>query len=527
MTAAATSASPSPSPSVAYRGGYLIAFVCGMAAFMEVLDTSIANVALVHIAGSLSASRDEATWVLTSYLVSNAIILPMTGWLSDRLGRKRYYLASMVLFTLASVACGLSTSLPMLIICRVLQGLAGGALQPVSQAILADSFPPEKRSTALAVYGVSVIAAPAIGPAFGGYITEHFSWHWIFLINAPVGVLLVLLAGAVIRDTPAQRERQKEAATRHGVDYIGFALIALCMASLQVMFDKGQQEDWLASNFIRGCILICITSGVLLVRRELRAEHPIINLRLLGQRNFLLANLMLGAQGITLFGSILLMPQFMQTLLGYSALDAGIVLSPAALVTIAMMPIVVRLSARVDPRLLISIGFLSITVAMLAMTHINLELTRGDMIWLRVTQMIGIGFIFIPINALAYYGIPSSQTGSATAIVNLTRNIGGGIGISLVTTYLARSLQTEQAHLVDRVSLLDPAYEATMRTLAPALGSDASAHALIAGQVARQAGLLAYIDAYQLLALFAAVMIPLVWFARRPKPGAAVPTSVH
>nr|WP_277346316.1 DHA2 family efflux MFS transporter permease subunit [Solimonas marina] len=506
----------------------MIAFVCGLAAFMEVLDTSIANVALVHISGSLSASADEATWVLTSYLVSNAIILPMTGWLSDTIGRKRYYLLSMLLFTISSVLCGLSTSLPELIVFRVVQGLAGGALQPVSQAILADSFPPEKRGMALAVYGMAVIAGPAIGPTLGGWLTDNYSWHWIFLINAPVGFVLLAVASSLLRDSATQQAiQEKRRSQGFTVDYWGFALIAISMGALQIMLDKGQQDDWLSSNFIRSLLVITVVSLAALVWRELRHPHPIINLRLLANRNFAIANVLIFNVGVVLLGATLLLPQFMQTLLNYSALDAGIVLSPAAIATIIMMPIAGRLSDRIDARILCSFGFFSIAVAMFAMTHVSLDISQHGLMMLRMIQVVGLAFIFVPINAVAYAGLPPADTGSATAIINLTRNVGGGVGISLVTTHLARSTQTHQAHLVDHVSQLDPAYQSTMQSLMPTLGSEQSAQALIAREVTQQATLLGFIDDFYLLTILALFMASLVWFARRIKPGTKPPEGAH
>lgn len=522
MSAAADTA---PTPKA--NATYLIAFVCGMAAFMEVLDTSIANVALVHIAGSLAASRDEATWVLTSYLVANAIILPMTGWLSDTLGRKRYYLGSMALFTLASVACGLAPSLPVLIACRIVQGLAGGALQPVSQSILADSFPPERRGAALAVYGMAVIAGPAIGPTLGGWLTDNYSWHWIFLINAPFGILLITLAGGLVKDSPEQKAIQAERRkATFSIDYLGFALIALSMGALQIMLDKGQQEDWLHSELIQGLLLITVLSLIALVWRELRHDHPIVNLRLLANPNFAVANLMMVGIGIVMLGSTLLLPQLMQTLMGYSALSAGLVMSPAALITIVMMPIVGRMTNSFDARLLCSFGLLMISLAMTALAQIDLSMSQSQLTWLRVFQMSGIAFLFIPINNIAYVGVPRSETGSATAIINLMRNIGGGVGISLVTTYLARGAQAQQAQMVDRVSVLDPMYQSTMQALS-SLGSESAAQAVIAGRVAQQAGLMAFIDDFYLLAILALAMLPFVWLTRPPAPGTAPPPGAH
>jgi len=522
-----TAAIPAVAGTPPRRATWLIAFVCGMAAFMEVLDTSVANVSLGHIAGSLAASRDEATWVLTSYLVANAIILPMTGWLADTLGRKRYYLGSMALFTAASVACGLAPSLPVLILCRIVQGLAGGALQPVSQSILADAFPPEKRGMALAVYGMAVIAGPAIGPALGGWLTDNYSWHWIFLINAPFGILLITLAGSLVKDSPEQKAAQaKRRQDGFTIDYMGFGLIALSMGALQIMLDKGQQEDWLESGFIQICLLVTVISLIALVWRELRHPHPVVNLRLLGHANFAVANLMMLGMGIVMLGTTLLLPQLMQTLMGYSALSAGVVMSPAALVTILMMPIVGRMTNSVDARLLCTIGLVILAVAMLALTGLDLNMSQNQLTWLRVLQMSGVAFLFLPINNIAYLGISRLEIGSATAIINLMRNIGGGIGVSLVTTYLARNAQVQQASMVDRVSVLDPAYQSTMQSLGT-LGSDTAAHAVIAGQVAQQAGLLAFIDDFYLLAILATLMIPLVWMTRRADPGAGPPPGAH
>lgn len=517
----ATGGTGTPSP-------YVIAFICGMAAFMEVLDMSIANVSLVHIAGSLSASREEATWVLTSYLVANAIILPMTGWLSDRIGRKRYYLGSLALFTLASVACGLAPSLEMLILGRVVQGMAGGALQPVSQAILTEAFPPHKRGMAIAVYGLAVIVGPALGPTLGGFLTDEYSWHWIFLINAPVGVLLFMLGTRMLRDPPAQLARQREAAGRGGIDPWGFALIAVSMGSLQLILDLGQQEDWFASDLIRALTAVCALSFTLMIRRELNHAHPIINLRLLANRNFAIGNLMVAAMYGTLMGATVMLPLLMQSLLGYSALDAGLVLSPAALVMAIMMPVVGRITGRVDERLLVSLGFFCVSLAMLALGSISLSISEHQLIWLRTAQLLGVALLFIPISGLAYAGVPTAELGNATAIFNLARNLGGGIGVSLLTTFLARQTQSHQVHLVDRISPLDPAYQATMAAM-PTLGDPLASQAVIAGEVARQASFLAFLDNFQFLALAALLLIPAIWIARRAPQvhGRAAPAEYH
>ncbi|WP_299698347.1 DHA2 family efflux MFS transporter permease subunit [Hydrocarboniphaga sp.] len=507
---------------------YWLAAVVGFGAFMEVLDTSIANVSLSHIAGSLAASQEEATWVLTSYLVANAIILPMTGWLSNVIGRRRYYIASIILFTLASVLCGLAPSLPVLIVARVLQGLAGGALQPVSQAILSDAFPQSKRGTAMAIYAMAVICGPAIGPPLGGLITDTFSWHWIFLLNAPVGVLLAIAAFRLVHDSPAQLEAQRLRRTEtFTVDYLGFALIVIGMGTLQIMLDKGQQEDWLDSGFIRGCLFVSVSALLALIVWELRHPHPIVNLRLLKNRNFATSNLLIFFMGMAMFGIIVLMPQFTQSVLGYSALDAGIVMSPGALLMFCMMPLAARVATKVEPRALISVGFVVFGAGLLVTAHFtSLGLAQHQLVLMRMAQVAGIAFLMVPINMLAYVGLPPSEGGNASALLNLMRNLGSGVGISLAVSWLSRGVQMHQAQLVDRVSLLDPAYQQTIATLGRRFDID-TAHAMIAGMVQKQAMVLAYIDDYHYFALLAFLIAPLIWFAKKPPADAPPPPLVH
>lgn len=523
VVAAGVESAPTAAPTAA---PYRIAAVVGFAAFMEVLDTAIANVSLSHIAGSLSASQEEATWVLTSYLVANAIILPMTGWLSNTIGRRRYYIASIILFTLSSVLCGLAPSLPMLIAARVLQGLSGGALQPVSQAILVDAFPPHKRGTGLAIYGMAVICAPAVGPPLGGFITDTYSWHWIFLINAPVGVVLTVAALRLIHDSPAQLEAQRQRHQEHfTVDYLGFALIVLAMGAAQVMLDKGQQEDWLASNFIRACLAVSLSALAMLIWWELRHPHPIVNLRLFRNRNFAAAAALSFGIGVSMFSAIVLMPQFSQTLLGFSAMDAGLVMSPGALLLIVLMPLSAQLAARADPRVLVSLGFALIGLGMLLTAHFtSLSMTQEHLMLLRISQTIGGLFLMMPITMLAYVGLPPAEGGSASALINVSRNMGSSIGISLAVAWLTRGAQLHQAHLVDRLSVLDPVYQQTLATLSGTM-NDTAAQAMIAGMVQKQALVLSYIDDYHRFALIALFMAPLIWLARRAqgRPAALPP----
>lgn len=517
-------AEAAPARSAQPRNPYLIAFVVGLAAFMEVLDIAIANVALSHIAGSLSAAQEEATWVLTSYLVANAIVLPMSGWLSDLIGRRRFFLMSVAIFSFASLLCGIAPSLEFLILARILQGLGGAGLQPVAQAILSDSFPPEQRGVAFGFYGMAVVAAPAIGPTLGGWITENFSWHWVFLINVPVGALLMALARSHVIDPPALVEARKaRLAGGFKVDYLGLALITLGLGALQIVLDKGQTEDWFASSFI---LIWTVIAGLALVGAvfwELQHEQPIVNLRLLRQRNFGIANILMFMLGFILLGSTMLLPQMVQTLFGYDALLAGLVLTPGGMILLVLMPVMGRMVTRVDPRALIATGCVILASSMLLLSGLSLEADFQTLMWLRVLQTSGLAFLFIPINTIAYVGIGPKDSGSASALINLMRNIGGSFGISLITTMLARGAQTHQTELVDRVTPLDPAYVSAMDRLQAVTGSEEAAHGVIFSWIRQQASMLSFIDVFHLLAIMAAVAVASVLLLRRGSAGAAAP----
>lgn len=508
------------------RSPYLIAMVVGLAAFMEVLDISIANVALQHIAGSLSAGPEESTWVLTSYLVANGIVLPMSGWLSDLIGRRRFFILSVGLFSVASFLCGIAPSLELLICARVLQGLGGAGLQPVSQAILADAFLPEKRGVAFGIYGMAVVAAPAIGPTLGGWITENYSWHWIFLINVPIGMLLIALARVFVSDPPELVESRKTRMARgFKVDYLGLALITLGLGALQIVLDKGQQEDWFDSGFIQLWALLATIGIVGAVLWELRQKDPIVNLRLLRQRNFGIANGLMFMLGFILLATTLLLPQLTQSLLGYNALLAGLVLTPGGVILLVLMPLMGRLVAVIDARLLIGIGCAIVGSSMLYMGTLSLDVDFNTLVWARMFQTAGLAFLFIPINTLAYVGIAPDQSGSASALINLMRNVGGSFGISLTTTLLARGAQTHQVELVDRVTPLDPAYQATMDTLQAATGSEQAAHGAIYQMVVQQASMLSFLDVFHLLAIIAFACLLSVFVLR--KGGNAGPPGAH
>jgi DHA2 family multidrug resistance protein len=496
-----------------------------LATFMEVLDTSIANVALPHIAGSLSAGQDESTWVLTSYLVSNAIVLPISAWMSDRFGRKRFYMSCVLLFTLSSLLCGLSTTLPMLIFFRVLQGAGGGGLGPSEQAILADTFPPEKQGMGFAMYGMAVVLAPAIGPTLGGYITDNYSWHWIFFINVPVGILSLYLSSRMVEDPPWIND-SIERAKHTPVDYMGLALIAVGLGALQVVLDKGQREDWLASHFIQISTTVAVVGLLGFIVWEMREKNPVLNLRLLKNRNFAVSNLLMFTLGAVLYGTTVLIPQFLETVMGYTAQLAGMALSPGGLVVMSMMPIVGFLVSRVDPRKLITVGFLALAVAMFHMTNIYLGIDFHTAMMYRIYQSIGLAFLFVPINTLCYVGVPQEQNNQISSMINLMRNLGGSFGISFVTTMLARRAQVHQTFLAAHTrnsGQMQHTLNSLTGAYAVRLGSGPAAihraYGAVYGTLQQQAAVLSYRDTIVAMAILTVAVMPLVLLARRPKPG--------
>jgi DHA2 family multidrug resistance protein len=520
---------PDAAGELAWRPKYnpwLIAFAVALAAFMEVLDTSIANVALPYMAGNLGASNDESTWVLTSYLVSNAIVLPISGWLAAFFGRKRFFLTCIFLFTISSLLCGMAPSLGVLILSRVVQGAGGGGLQPMAQAILADVFPPEQRGLAFAIYGITAVMAPTIGPTLGGWITDHYSWRWIFFINLPVGLLTLLLVLRLVEDPP-YFARLKSAGLR--LDYIGVALLVLGVGSLQILLDKGQEEDWFGSHFILTLAFIAAICLTLLVIWEWFQRAPIIEVRLFKNLNFLSANLMMFMLGLTLFASIVLMPQFLQTLLGYTAETAGLALSAGGLVLLCEMPIVGQLTTRIQTRYIIAAGWLALTLAMAySALRIDLSISFGFAAMLRIVQVIGLGLLFVPITLAAYNGMPSDKGNSIAGIVNFMRNIGSSVGTSIVTTVGARRAQFHQVHLVTRLAPDNPTFRDQLNSLTRQLVNGGlgayearqQAYARFYRIVQNQARTLAYIDTYWVLAWCAIVMFCISFFLRKNKPGA-------
>ena len=424
---------------------WLIACTVMLATFMEVLDTSVANVALPHIAGNLSAGVDESTWVLTSYLVSNAIVLPLSGWFSTLFGRKRFYMFCVMLFTVSSLLCGFAPSLPLLVTFRVLQGAGGGALQPVSQAILVESFPKSKQGQAMAVYGMGVVFAPIIGPTLGGWITDNYSWRWIFFINIPVGILSLLMTQMLIFD-PSYLKRKDLRTLK--IDYIGIGLLSVGLGFLQIMLDKGQRDDWFSSGFIIACAVITGAALIGAVFWELHSKDPIVDLHLLGDRNFALSTLTMFTLGVVLYSTTVLLPEMAQILLGYDATTSGWMLSPGGMALMVLLPLVGWLLGKIEPRWLVTFGAVVIAISLLNMAHFDLDVDFRTLMLARVYQSCGMAFLFVPINVMAFYFISKERTNNATGIINLARNIGGSVGISGVQTLLARQQQEHQNYLI-------------------------------------------------------------------------------
>jgi len=504
---------------------WLIAVVVAMAAFMEVLDTSIANVALPYIAGNLGASNDQSTWVLTSYLVSNAIILPISGWLAGTLGRKRFFMACLGVFTVSSLLCGIAPSLGFLLLFRVLQGAGGGGLQPMAQAILADTFPPHQRGLAFALYGITAIMAPTIGPTLGGWITFNYSWRWIFFINLPVGLITWFLVRRFVEDPP-YLAKLKAAGVK--LDYIGIALLTLGIGALQVLLDKGQEDDWFGSRFITTLIItaaVCLTS---LVIWEWFHKAPIIDVKMFKSFNFASASLMMFMLGILLFSSLVLMPQFLQTLVGYTSQLAGVALSAGGLVLLCEMPIMGKLTTKIQARYLIAFGWFSLSIAMYYSTiRIDLLISFSAAVWLRIAQVIGLGFLFVPITLAAYIGIAPEKNNSVAGIVNFMRNMGSSVGTSLVTTLIARRSQFHQQILVDYARPDNPNFQNSLNGLSQQIAhsglgthdAQAQAYARIYQTVQTQAASLSYIDTFMVLAIASAIMFFLSFLLKKNEPG--------
>ena len=506
---------------------WLIAIAVMSSTFMEVLDTTVVNVSLPHIAGNLSASTDEATWTLTSYLVANAIILPMTGWLAGRFGRKRLLLLAVTGFTTASFLCGLAPSLGFLIIFRIIQGACGGGLQPLSQAVLLESFPPQKRGQAMAFWALGIVVAPMLGPVIGGWLTDNYSWRWVFYINVPIGIVAILLTQAFIFDPPYLRRE------RTGIDYWGIGLLTVGMGSLQVMLDKGQEEDWFGSRFILTLAVLAIIGLGGLIIRELRTEHPIIDLSVFRFRSYAVGTFLMTIVGFVLYGSTVLFPLMMQELLGYTATHAGVTNFPRGLASFVFMPLVGILVGKADPRKLLAGGLLLTAAAMFTVSFFNLDVGFWDFALPLAIQGAGLGLIFVPLTTVTNDPIPRERMGNATSIFNLMRNVGASVGISSVEALQFRHMQAHLNYLGQHVNEANARTQQTVAGLSQLFVSkgidnvtaEHRAHAALWGMVQRQAAMLSYNDVFRFLGWMFLALLPLLFLMKKPKGGKGPPMA--
>ena len=494
-----------------------------LATFMEVLDTTVVNVSIPHIAGNLASTNEEGTWVVTSYLVSNAIVLPISGWLANHFGRKRLLLTCVAGFTITSLCCGLATSLPQLIIFRVLQGLTGGGLQPLAQAILLETFPKERHGHAMAAYGIGILLAPILGPTLGGWITDNYNWRWIFYLNLPVGAISLFLMNRFVFDPHYVKRGEGR------VDLWGIGFLALGIGSLQVLLDTGQRKDWFASNYIRTFTALCVFGLAALIIRELTAEHPVVDLRVLKNRSFSAGVFLITMLGFVLYASLVLLPLYLQTLMGYPAYNSGLALSPRGIGALLFTPLAGHLTTKTDPRRLLVVGLVLGSITMFQLSGLNLYAGFWDIFWAQVLQGVALSFLFIPLMALSMARITPERMGNATSIFNLMRNIGGSVGIAIMTTFLARRSQLHQNHLVEHVT---PGSGATCRMLQgmranfilhgtdPATASR-KAYAAIYGLVQEHAAMLAFVEAFKLMAIVFLLMLPLLPLLQYSKRKAA------
>jgi DHA2 family multidrug resistance protein len=519
---------------------WIVAMTVTLATFMEVLDSSIANVALPHIAGGLGATQDEATWVLTAYLVANAVILPAGAYMTTFIGRKKFYMICVALFGVSSALCGIAPTLPLLVFFRILQGIGGGGLAPSEQAILADTFPPEKRGQAFAMYGLAVVCAPAIGPTLGGYITDNFDWRWIFYLNVPICLLSLFLTHRIVEDPPWVSKEVKEN-QKGGVrlDLLGFGLVALTFGSLEFVLDKGQEDDWFGSKIIVFFVATMIVAFIGLLWWELKLmrekKKPLLNLTLFTRPQFAISFVLMFVLGFSLYATTILIPQFVQTLLGYTAELAGLVLSPAGLMMMCMMPVVGVLSGKVDPRKLIGFGFLNLTLSLVWMANLNLNLSYGQLVFMRCFQASGLAFLFIPINTIAYIGVAQNESNDVSGLTNLARNIGGSCGTAFMATMLTRRSLAHQTSMIRALTYSNPAFRDQLNSLArgfkagngtsatsgPSLGATHQAMGYMYNQMLRQSAALAYVDIIRYLTIFCACMLPLLFFIPKPPKNAA------
>jgi DHA2 family multidrug resistance protein len=512
------------------RSPWLIAMIISLATFMEVLDTSIANVSLDHIAGGLSVSYDEATWVLTSYLISNAIIVPVSGWLANVVGRKRFYMISVALFTVSSLVCGLSSSLTMLVLARVVQGIGGGGLAPSEQSMLNDTFPPKLRGRAFALYGFVVVVAPVLGPTLGGWITDSWSWKWIFFINVPVGLLSLFLVHIFVEEPPRLREdRRRLLSSGFRIDYPGFAFTALALGSLEYVLDRGQRDDWFGSPAIQLFTALSALGWIGLVVRELSVRLPVVDLRMLRNPSYVISLLAMLATGMVLFSSTQVIPQYLQQVMGYTAFNAGLALTLGGIGTVLVVPMTGRLAGVIQPKYLIVLGMLIEIVALWNFTRINADVSFSRVAVARLWQAIGLPLLFIPINIVAYAGIPGEKSNEVAAQLNLMRNLGGSIGISFAQTMIQRRGQWHQQRLVETLTPLDQHFRVWLADATQAVhalagprgpGISRTASAVIMRSVEQQAAVLAFLDTFKALMVVTVCFTPLLFLLKRVPKGA-------
>jgi DHA2 family multidrug resistance protein len=495
---------------------WLIALIVIIPTFIEVVDTSVVVVALDHIRGSLSASVDEATWAVTSYLVSNAIVIPMSGWLSRVFGRKRYFIFSVALFTLSSLLCGLAWSLPSLIFFRVLQGIGGGGLQPLSQSILLETFPPKEHGMAMAIFGIGVVFAPVLGPILGGWITDNMSWHWIFFINIPIGILSILTIAAFIKDPPYLKR-----VSTVRIDYWGLILLTFGLGCLQVVLDKGQQEDWLNSPFILTLAGISAACLVLFIIVELLVKEPVVHLRIFKNKSFAAGNSLMFMTFFVLFGTIVMLPIYLQRLMGYTAFLAGLALAPGGVATAFTMPFVGKLVSRVNPKWVLFTGLLVAAYSTWILTGISLSTDFDLVAWARIVMGVGLGFIFVSLTNLTLSGVPKEEMGNATSIYNLLRNLGGSFGVAFITTVVAQRAQFHQARYVEQANIYNPNFQYALVKVSAlpqvqASGSPQAALGVLYQKAVAQASLFSFVDAFYLCTVMLCLITPLILFLRRP-----------
>ncbi|MBS1856921.1 MAG: DHA2 family efflux MFS transporter permease subunit [Acidobacteria bacterium] len=509
---------PSESQSPPQINPWIVAVAVMFATFMEVLDTTVVNVSLPHIAGSLSASVDEAAWALTSYLVANAIILPMTGWIASYFGRKRTLLTAVFGFTAASFLCGLATSLPMLIFFRVVQGATGGALQPLSQAVMLEAFPPKDRGKAMAFWGLGIVVAPMLGPVIGGYLTDNFSWRWVFYINLPVGLASVIMTRLFIFDPPYLRRQGR------GIDYWGIGLLAVGVGALQVVLDKGQEEDWFGSNWIVIVTAISALGIAFFIWREMTARDPVVHLRVFKDRTYTAGVFLMTMLGFVLYGSMLLLPIFLQTLLGYSAVDAGIAMAPRGLGSFLMMPLVGTVLSRFDPRKVLAVGLVGASYSLYQLSALNLNAGYWDIFWPQFLQGACLAMLFVPLTTATMDPIPKEEMGNATSMFNLMRNLGGGSGIAAATTFLFRRTQFHTERLGEHITAMNPqarqwlmgVQAGMVRSGLDPATAKARSYGALWGTLLRDSSMLSFIDTFRAMAIVFLCVLPFLFLMKKP-----------